>query len=52
MCACVPHEGMSFQELLNGRDVLEEQLREVTLQLGYVEEQRLTALKDTEAMKV
>lgn len=37
---------------MNGRDILEEQLREVTLQLGHVEEQRLVALKDVEAMRV
>ena len=37
---------------MNGRDNLEEQLREVTLQLGHVEEQRLVALKDVEAMRV
>ena len=41
-----------MQELLNARDSLEEQLREVTLQLGHMEEQRLVALKDVETIKV
>ena len=41
-----------FQELLDGRDNLEQQLRDLTLQLGRVEEQRLSALKDAEKMKV
>ena len=46
------HVCYNVQELLNTRDSLEEQLRELTLQLGHVEEQRLAALKDSEAIKV
>ncbi len=44
--------GVVIQELLNHRDDLEQQLREVTVQLGQVEKQRLEALKDTQTAQV
>lgn len=48
----VIYYSLDAQELLNGRDGLEEQLRESMVQISHVEEQKLVALKDVEAMRV
>ena len=42
----------SVQELLNVRDGLERQLQELTQQLSREEEQRISALKETEEARV